>query len=163
MPKSHLLPPPALLDFLAPYDHDVQQLALAVRRFVIEHIPHMTEIVYDAPTAVAIAFTPSGRFKEAICHVSVYADHVNLGFNRGADLPDPGRLLQGSGKTIRHLTVRRVEDLLAPPLRVLLAEAVKRAHATTAHAGVIIKSTPGKKRRPLASIKARPRLAKSAD
>ena len=163
MSKSHLPPPPALLDFLAPYDHDVQQLALAVRRFVIEHIPHMTEIVYDASNAVAMAFTPSGRFKEATCHVSVYADHVNLGFNRGAELPDPGGHLLGSGKAIRHVTIRRVEDLLAPHLRALLAEAVKRAHATTAHAGIIIKSTSGKKRRPGAAARDKSSRAKSAD
>src|SRR6266566_107440 len=135
MSKSHLLPPPALLDFLAPYDHEIQQLALAARRFIIEHIPHMTEIVYDAPNAVAMGFTPSGRFKEAICHVAVHPMYVNLGFNRGAELPDPGGHLQGAGKALRHVTIRRVGDLLAPHLRVLLAEAVKRAHATTAHAG----------------------------
>ena len=54
MSKSHLLPAPALLDFLAPYDHEVQQLALAVRRFVVEHIPHMTEIIYDASNSVGM-------------------------------------------------------------------------------------------------------------
>jgi hypothetical protein len=162
MSKSHLLPPPALLDFLAPYDHDVQQLALAVRRFVIEHIPHMTEIIYDAPNAVAMAFSPSGRFKEAICHVAVYAGYVNIGFNRGAELPDPAGQLHGTGKSIRHVTVRRVEDLLVPGLRALLAEAVKRARARTAHAGVIIKSTLGKKRRP-GLTKGRLNLAKVAD
>ena len=162
MSKSHLLPPPALLDFLAPYDHDIQQLALAVRRFVIEHIPHMTEIVYDAPTAVAMGFTPSGRFKEAVCQVSVYPTYVNLGFNRGAELPDPGRQLLGLGKSLRHVTIRRVADLLAPALRDLLAEAVKRAHATSARAGIIIKSAPGKKRRP-GAMQGKVSLAKSAD
>jgi hypothetical protein len=162
MSKYHVLPPPALLDFLAPYDHEIQQLALAVRRFVIEHIPPMTEIVYDAANAVAMGFTPSGRFKEAICHVAVYPKYVNLGFNRGAELPDPGRHLEGFGKMNRHVTIRRVEDLLAPDLRVLLAEAVQRAHARTAHAGVIIKSAPGKKRRP-GAVKSKSSLAKNAD
>jgi hypothetical protein len=162
MSKSHLLPPPALLDFLAPYDHDIQQLGLAVRRFVIEHIPHMTEIIDDASNAVAMAYSPSGRFKEAICQVAVYPSYVNLGFNRGADLPDPGGHLQGTGKAIRHVPIRRIEDLLAPDLRALLAEAVKRAHAKAAHAGVIVRSTSGKKRRPLSS-RGGYRLAKSAD
>jgi hypothetical protein len=162
MSKSHLLPPPALLDFLAPYDHDIQQLGLAVRRFVIEHIPHMTEIIEDASNAVAMAYSPSGRFKEAICHVAVYPSYVNLGFNRGAELPDPDGHLQGTGKALRHVTMRRIEDVLAPHLRLLLAEAVKRAHARTAHAGVIIKSTAGKKRGPGAT-KNKISLAKSAD
>ena len=57
MSKTHLPPPPALLDFLKPYDHEIQQLALAVRRFVIEHIPPMTELIVDASNAVAMRTT----------------------------------------------------------------------------------------------------------
>lgn len=153
MSKSHLLPPPALLDFLKPYDHEIQQLALAVRRFVLEHIPPMTELVVDASNAVAMGFTPTGRLKEAICHVAVYANHVNLGFNRGADLPDPTGLLKGTGKAIRHVTIARASDLDSAPLLGMLAAAVQRAHARSAHAGVIIKSFTGKKRRPSALLR----------
>ncbi len=152
MSKSHLLPPPALLDFLKPYDHEIQQLALAVRRFVLEHIPPMTELVVDASNAVAMGFTPTGRFKEAICHVAVYAHYVNLGFNRGADLPDPAGLCKGTGKAIRHVTIERAADLDAPPLLELLAAAVRRGHTRAAHAGIIIRSFPGKKRRPSALL-----------
>ncbi len=162
MSKSHLPPPPALLDFLKSYDYEVQQLALAVRRFLIEHIPPVTELVVETSNAVAIAFTPTGRFKEAICHVAVYAHQVNLAFNRGADLPDPAGLLKGSGKAIRHVPIEHSGSLDAPALQALLAAAVQRAHLRSAHAGIIIKSFSGKKRRPL-SARSRTGLAKSAD
>ena len=162
MSKSHLPPPPALLDFLKPYDHEIQQLALAVRRFVMEHIPPMTELIVDASNAVSMGFTPTGRFKEAICHVAVYADHVNLGFNRGAELPDPGGVLHGAGKAIRHVTIERTSDLQQPHLVAFLAAAVQRAHAGSAHAGIIIKSFSGKKRRP-AAAKSKSSRVKDAD
>lgn len=162
MSKSHLPPPPALLDFLKPYDHEIQHLALAVRRFVMEHIPPMTELIVDASNAVAMGFTPSGRFKEAVCHVAVYAHHVNLGFNRGAELVDPDGLLQGTGKAIRHVTIEKADDLQRPQLVGFLAAAVQRAHTRSAHAGIIIKSFYGKKRRPTAAMR-KSGLVKLAD
>ena len=39
----------------------------------------------------------------AFAYVGVYSLHVNIGFFRGADLPDPAGLLQGSGKRMRHV------------------------------------------------------------
>lgn len=53
---------------------------------VLQEAPTASEIVYDADDAVAPAFTFTGRFKEAFCHVAVYTGHVNLGFNLGSEL-----------------------------------------------------------------------------
>jgi hypothetical protein len=39
-------------------------------------------------------------------YVNVFATHVNVGFFHGAALPDAARLLQGSGKFMRHLKLR---------------------------------------------------------
>lgn len=39
----------------------------------------------------------------AFTYVSAFTSHVNIGFFRGADLPDPARLLQGTGKYMRHV------------------------------------------------------------
>jgi hypothetical protein len=39
-------------------------------------------------------------------HVNVFTSHVNVGFFHGAALPDPARLLQGSGKFMRHVKLR---------------------------------------------------------
>jgi hypothetical protein len=35
--------------------------------------------------------------------VNVFTSHVNVGFFHGASLPDPSRLLQGTGKCVRHV------------------------------------------------------------
>ena len=42
----------------------------------------------------------------AFAHVATYSTHVNVAFFRGADLDDPGGLLEGSGKFMRHVKVR---------------------------------------------------------
>lgn len=39
-------------------------------------------------------------------YVNIFTSHVNVGFFRGASLPDPGRLLQGTGKRMRHVKLK---------------------------------------------------------
>jgi hypothetical protein len=39
----------------------------------------------------------------AFGYVGVYRAHVNVGFFYGAELPDPARLLEGTGKSGRHV------------------------------------------------------------
>jgi hypothetical protein len=42
----------------------------------------------------------------AFGYVNVFTSHVNVGFFRGAALPDPTRMLQGTGKFMRHVKLR---------------------------------------------------------
>ena len=42
----------------------------------------------------------------AFAYVGVYKEHVNVGFFLGALLPDPARLLEGTGKRGRHVKLR---------------------------------------------------------
>jgi hypothetical protein len=39
-------------------------------------------------------------------YVNVFKSHVNVGFFHGADLRDPKRLLEGTGKRMRHVKVK---------------------------------------------------------
>jgi hypothetical protein len=42
----------------------------------------------------------------AFAYVTAFRDHVNVGFFRGAELPDPKGLLEGTGKYMRHVKLR---------------------------------------------------------
>ena len=42
----------------------------------------------------------------AFGYVNVFTSHVNVGFFQGASLPDPARLLQGTGKFMRHVKLK---------------------------------------------------------
>jgi hypothetical protein len=42
----------------------------------------------------------------AFGYVNVFTSHVNLGFFQGSLLPDPARLLQGTGKWMRHVNLK---------------------------------------------------------
>jgi hypothetical protein len=51
---------------------------------------------------------------------------VNLGFNRGALLPDPNGILIGKGKSIRHITIRNESELERPFVRRYIQEAINQ-------------------------------------
>jgi hypothetical protein len=120
-----------LLGYLGAYDPHVSHLALALREIVLEEAPDAIESIVKS-YAVAIGFSFTGKpLKDGFCHVVTYATHVNLGFNRGAQLPDPNRILKGDGKSIRHVTIKDQGDLENPAIRKYLQAAIEQVSATT--------------------------------
>ena len=101
--------------------------ALELRALVLEEMAPCYENIYDAYSAVAIGYGTSDRLRDGIFHLAVYSKHVNLGFNDGATLDDPKGILQGSGKLIRHITIKTAEDLERPELRAYIRRALKKA------------------------------------
>jgi hypothetical protein len=59
----------------------------------------------------------------AFAYVDVHADHVNVGFYGGAELDDPAGLLQGAGKFMRHVKLRRGAPVDAEALQRLVEHA----------------------------------------
>lgn len=121
--------PRALLNFLQPYDPSIRQLTLNLRQVVLSELSPCCENIYDAYSAVALGYGPSARMQDGICHIAVYTRHVNLGFNQGTTLSDPKRLLQGSGKWIRHITFRTESEVHRPEV----LEYLRRAHKLSLH------------------------------
>src|ERR1700751_1257935 len=59
----------------------------------------------------------------AFAYVNAFTAHVNVGFFRGAEIADPGRLLEGTGKRMRHVKLRPERDVDATALRQLVETA----------------------------------------
>ena len=146
--------PPDLRRFLEAYDPQIGRLFFAARRAVLVGAPTANELIYDAYNAVAVAFSFTQRLSEAFCHVAAYRDHVNLGFNRGAWLADPERLLAGTGKHIRHIQLDAPGVLQRPAVhRLIRAAAADARRAGAALAGAarprsIVQPVSARKRRP---------------
>ena len=63
---------------------------LAVRDVVLEEAPQAIESISKG-YALAIGYSFTGKpLKDGFCHIVTYSTHVNLGFNRGVLLPNPG-------------------------------------------------------------------------
>ena len=59
----------------------------------------------------------------------LYPRWVTLFFLQGAGLPDPNKLLKGSGKVVRHIVLAAAEDLDKPAIQGLMTIALNRALA----------------------------------
>lgn len=59
----------------------------------------------------------------AFGYVDAFTAHVNVGFFRGAELPDPQRLLEGTGRFMRHVKIRPGERVDDGALRELIRAA----------------------------------------
>jgi len=119
-------PPKELLDLLKRYDRGVQELTLALRELVLEELAPCYEYIVEV-YIVSILYGPTHRMKDGICYIGVIKDHVNLGFIRGSELADPQRMLEGTGKQMRHIKIRNMSDLERPAIRAYLQEACERA------------------------------------
>lgn len=57
------------------------------------------ELLHDGCPVACLGDAPFG-------YVNVFTSHTNVGFFHGAALPDPSRLLEGSGRFMRHVKLR---------------------------------------------------------
>lgn len=56
----------------------------------------------------------------AFAYVNAFKDHVNVGFFRGAELPDAKGTLEGTGKFMRHVKLRPGHKIDDTALRKLI-------------------------------------------
>ena len=127
-------PDPEYLKLLGPYGDVIQKLALAARRLVLEEAPEASEFVYQVYT-IADHFAFTDRPSDAFVFTTTHANWVNLGFNFGAVLPDPGHLLRGEGKLIRHVRITQTADLAPPGVRALVRAAIAQAERPEGKSG----------------------------
>src|SRR5688572_25897361 len=62
----------------------------------------------------------------AFGYVNAFTAHVNVGFFLGAHLPDPARLLEGTGKYMRHVKLRPGSEIDRDALAALIRAAYSR-------------------------------------
>jgi len=74
------------------------------------------ELMHDGCPTACLGDAP-------FAYVNVFATHVNVGFFHGASLPDPARLLQGTGKFMRHVKLKPGTPANAAALNKLILAA----------------------------------------
>jgi hypothetical protein len=84
------------------------------------------ELLHDGCPVACLGDAPFG-------YVNVFTSHVNVGFFHGAALPDPARLLQGTGKFMRHVKLRPETAINAAALSGLIEAAYSHIKARVEH------------------------------
>jgi hypothetical protein len=112
--------------FLDLKDQEVIDLFKDLREYILELHPDSNELVYHTH-ALTTVFSISDKLSDAFCMLSIYTNHLNLGFNKGTLLKDPNKLLTGTGNLIRHIDVKKPADYRNTKVKALIKEAIEFA------------------------------------
>jgi len=94
-------------------------LAYRLRKLIVEVMPDVVEVPWPRLRIASYGVGPKKQ-SEHFCYISAQREDVNLGFYYGAELPDPEKLLRGTGKRLRHVKIRDAEAIRSRALRRLL-------------------------------------------
>jgi hypothetical protein len=148
-PLSTESPAKQLAGFLARFDPSIAKIARASRVALRKQFPTANELVYDNSQAPAIGFCTTERASNCMFSVAVFARSVGLSFYFGSTLPDPHKILEGSGNQNRFVRLESSAILAKPEVQELLRAAVKQAKVPLPETGkgrTIIKSISAKQR-----------------
>lgn len=109
-------------DFLSNYSEEVFTNTLRLREVLLADLPEIIEQL-DLP-AKMIAYCYGQKYAGLICTIIPSKKGLKLGFNRGTELPDPGKLLEGTGKISRYVEIRTSEQISSPALKKLIESAL---------------------------------------
>jgi hypothetical protein len=62
---------------------------------------------------------------DLVCLVGPFSHHAQMEFWRGSTIPDPDHLLEGTGKNLRHVKLRTLEEASSAQLAALLRRALE--------------------------------------
>lgn len=138
-----------LAGFIEKFEPELQTVIVQTRKALRKRLPSANEIVYDNYNFFVIGYSPTERPSDAILSIAAAANGVGLCFIHGAKLPDPHKLLTGSGKQTRFIRVPSAKVIGRPEVDALIAAACEQANAPLSPGGrgaLIIRSISAKQR-----------------
>jgi hypothetical protein len=127
-----------------------RSLIRSIRRALRTRLPTAYELAYDNYNFFVIGYSPTQRPSDAIVSLVGGPKGVSLCFIHGAGLPDPKKLLQGSGKQTRFIRLESAASLADPDVEALVAAAIADAETPLRSSGrrhLVIRSVSAKQRR----------------
>ena len=138
-----------LADFIEKFDSKNAALIRSVRKVLRKRLPTANELVYDNYNFFVIGYCSTERPSDCILSIAAGANGVGLSFYYGATLPDPCKLLLGSGRQNRFIRIESVATLTRPEVEALIAAAIAQGKMPLPGSGrgkLIIRSISKKQR-----------------
>jgi hypothetical protein len=110
-------------DFFANYDPKVEEICTQLREIALELLPETEEILFEGWKNISYGTGKSHGDKDLIIYIAPLKDSVNLGFYRGTVLLDEKKLLKGTGKLLRHLKLKSINDYQIADIKNLIEDA----------------------------------------
>lgn len=135
--------------FIAEYTPDIASLTHALFDKLQRRIPGATVMGYNYYNALAIGWSPDDRTSHGVLSLALYPRWVNLCLLRGVDLPDPHKILEGTGNQLRMIRMTNSDMLDDPRVDAVIGAALARSEPPidpNAEARVFIKGVSPKQR-----------------
>jgi hypothetical protein len=135
--------------FIAKFEPKHQVLIRSVRAALRKHFPTGVELAYDNYNFFVLGYGPTEHPSDAVVSIASGANGVSVCFLHGARLPDPKKILLGSGTQTRFIRVPSADVLKRPEVEALLSLAVAKARTpfpTTGERTLVIRSVSAKQR-----------------
>jgi hypothetical protein len=113
--------------FIDKFDPAHQRLIRAVRKVLRKRFPTAFELAYDNYNFFVLGYGPTERPSDCIVSMAAGANGVGICFTHGARLPDPKKILLGSGNQTRFIRIDSVAVLARSEVEQLMAAAEARA------------------------------------
>ena len=112
---------------IAKYEPNYQKLIRSVQKALRNRFPTADELIYDYNNAFVIGYSPTERGSDSVVAIAAAVNGLRLVFNQGPTLPDPKKLLLGSGRQTRFIWVESAKTLALPEIEALMRAAIDRA------------------------------------
>lgn len=109
--------------FLSAYSDEVCANAQKLRKILFAALPDVIEQL-DLPARM-IGYCYGQKYADLICVIIPSKKGLKLGFNRGTELPDPERLLEGAGKISRYVVINSEKQIKPAALKALIVNGYK--------------------------------------
>ena len=148
--KPTASPATQLAAFIAKFDPKIARQIRLARQVMKKRYPTANELVWDNYNFFVIGYSATERPFDSLFSLAANAKGVGLAFYRGASLPDPQKILLGSGTQNRFVRLESAATLSKPEVMDLMKAAVAQAEPplpSTGRGQLIIRSI-AKKQRP---------------
>jgi hypothetical protein len=112
-------------ELLAGVEPELAAIARGLRAMILAVDKGVVETVRLGDNAATYGVGPK-KMTDGYAYIMPMRGYVNLGFYQGATLADPHRLLEGTGKGLRHVKIRSLAEADRAPVRALVAAALAR-------------------------------------
>jgi hypothetical protein len=113
-----------LAGFISKFEPPVARLIRAARAKLRKQFPAANELVYDNYNFLALGLSTTERSSDCFVALAASSKGVLLSFYYGAFLPDPDKLLLGSGNQHRYLRLDTIDLLDRGEVQALLTAAL---------------------------------------
>jgi hypothetical protein len=139
----------AVKGFIGKFERRHQVLIRAVRKALRKRFPAACELAYDNYNFFVLGYSPTERPSDSVLSIAAGANGVGLCFIQGARLPDPKKILLGSGNQTRFVRLVSVEVQARPEVEALVAAAAGASRVpfrTSGSVRLIVRSVSAKQR-----------------